>query len=245
LRHILATLEAAYQYPVDIEFSVHLLPDDSYRLNLLQCRPLQVASSTVAKELPESLAPGQILLENRGPLIGRSRVEPVGRIIYVVPERYSTLGIQDRYAVARLVGRLTHLPLKAGSGSLLLAGPGRWGTRSPELGVPVSFAEINAVGVLCEIVAMRQDLTPDVSMGTHFLSDLVESDILYLAVFPSHADNRLDFDSFVHRELTPLAFETPDAALDGVVHVYDSENVQIFADTIRQRAVCYRGLPKS
>ncbi len=245
LRHILATLEAAYQYPVDIEFSVHLLPDDSYRLNLLQCRPLQVASSTVAKELPESLAPDQILLENRGPLIGRSRVEPVGRIIYVVPDRYSTLRIQDRYAVARLVGHLTHLPRKAGSGSLMLAGPGRWGTRSPELGVPVSFAEINSVDVLCEIVAMRQDLTPDVSMGTHFLSDLVESDILYLAVFPSHADNRLDFASFVHRELTPLAFETPDAALDGVVHVYDSENVQIFADTLRQRAVCYRAHPKS
>ena len=43
-------------------------------------------------------------------------------------------------------------------------GPGRWGTTTPSLGVPTSFAEIDTVDVICEIVAMRADLIPDVKL---------------------------------------------------------------------------------
>ena len=43
--------------------------------------------------------------------------------------------------------------------------------------------------MLCEIVAMREDLVPDVSLGTHFFNDLVEMDMLYLALFPGRKDN--------------------------------------------------------
>ena len=71
----------------------------------------------------------------------------------------------------------------------MLIGPGRWGTTTPSLGVPVHFAEINTVSVLCEIVAMRDDLVPDVSLGTHFFNDLVENDMLYLALFPKREGN--------------------------------------------------------
>ncbi len=71
----------------------------------------------------------------------------------------------------------------------MLIGPGRWGTTTPSLGVPVSFAEIDAARILCEIVAMREDLVPDVSLGTHFFNDLVEMDMLYLALFPGRQGN--------------------------------------------------------
>ena len=74
----------------------------------------------------------------------------------------------------------------------MLIGPGRWGTTTPSLGVPVSFAEIDTVSVLCEIVAMRDDLVPDVSLGTHFFNDLVEMDILYLALFPGRQGQLLE-----------------------------------------------------
>ena len=43
--------------------------------------------------------------------------------------------------------------------------------------------------MLCEIVAMREDLVPDVSLGTHFFNDLVEMDMLYLALFPGRKGN--------------------------------------------------------
>ena len=36
---------------------------------------------------------------------------------------------------------------------------------------------------------MREDLVPDVSLGTHFFNDLVEWDMLYLALFPGKKGN--------------------------------------------------------
>ena len=69
----------------------------------------------------------------------------------------------------------------------MLAGPGRWGTSTPALGVPVSFAEIDTVSILCEIAVMLEGLIPDVSLGTHFFNDLVEMDALYVAVFPERS----------------------------------------------------------
>ena len=66
----------------------------------------------------------------------------------------------------------------------MLVGPGRRGTSMPALGVPVSFAEINTAAVICELTLMHAGLAPDVSPGPHFFNDLVEMDMLYLAVSP-------------------------------------------------------------
>ncbi len=79
----------------------------------------------------------------------------------------------------------------------MLLGPGRWGTSSPELGIPVHFAEISRVSVLCEIVTMRENLIPDVSLGTHFLNELVEMNILYMALFPQQQPNYLNESFFL------------------------------------------------
>ena len=116
--------------------------------------------------------------------------------MYVPPSVYGQLPIRDRYAVARLIGRLMHLTEPQPPRHVMLIGPGRWGTTTPSLGVPVSFAEIDTASVLCEIVAMRDDLVPDVSLGTHFFNDLVEMDILYLALFPDRKDNFWNRDLF-------------------------------------------------
>jgi hypothetical protein len=241
LRAILATLEEAYDYPVDIEFSVHVLPNHSYRLNLLQCRPLQIRGNSAGGARPQSISENHVLLRSRGPIIGRSRNERIRRVIYVVPDAYAALRTQERYAVARLIGRLAHLPENSSqTGCLMLIGPGRWGTRSPELGVPVSFAEIDTVDILCEVVAMREDLVPDVSMGTHFFSELVESDMLYIALFPEQQGNRLDLSSFLSAQ-DVYVDDRPDwVSLSTVVRVLDLEHIYLFADTLNQEVICYR-----
>ncbi|MCC6145474.1 MAG: hypothetical protein IT368_16835 [Candidatus Hydrogenedentes bacterium] len=239
LRGLLETLHAAYDYPVDVEFTVNLTPGGRYRMSLVQCRPLQIHAGTAPAEWPACVPPSKILLQSTGPLIGRSRQDRVGRIIQVVPEAYALLPRQDRYAVARLIGRLVHLAGPRPEGCLLLIGPGRWGTSSPELGVPVTFNEIDRVDIVCEFVAMREDLVPDVSMGTHFFSELVEMEMLYLALFPtleSHHANAAAFAAVENRLVELL----PDAAhLDSVVRVLDPANVTAVADTMGQRFLCY------
>jgi hypothetical protein len=198
MREMLRVLEAAYSHPVDIEFAANFVDDKTYRINLLQCRPLQVRGMERVNLPAIEVAPADRLLEARGAVIGQSRLLALDQAVYVVPSRYGQLTISQRYEIARLIGRINHAA-GAGSRNLMLLGPGRWGTSSPELGIPVHFAEINRVTVLCEIVAMRDNLIPDVSLGTHFLNELVEMDILYLALFPTHAENMLDETFFLEQ----------------------------------------------
>ena len=75
---------------------------------------------------------------------------------------------------------------------------------APILGVPVQFAEINHISVLCEIVTMRENLIPDVSLGTHFLNELVEMNTLYMALFPRQQRNYLN-ERILPRRAEPAA----------------------------------------
>lgn len=203
LREMLQRLEAAYGCPVDTEFAVNFFERDGYRINLLQCRPLQVQAETRAAAVPVSMRREDVLLEASGVVVGQSRATPIDRLIYVVPEVYGKLPIHERYHVARLIGRLMHQDKTARQVALL--GPGRWGTTTPSLGVPVSYAEISKASVLCEIVAMRNGLVPDVSLGTHFFNELVEANVLYFALFPTRPGNDLNTKFF---EEMPNRLET-------------------------------------
>jgi pyruvate, water dikinase len=235
LRDVLAQLHAAYRYPVEIEFALNVLPEGNYRINLLQCRPLQVRSvAAQAGSAPQADRPR--LLAAQGAVIGPSRVIRPDRLVYVVQARYGAMSQDDRLAVARLIGRINHA--SAGR-TLVLLGPGRWGTRDPWLGLPVSFNEINHVSALCEIVAMNDNLVPDVSLGTHFLNELIEADMLYFALFPGREGNYLDETSLLRLpnrllELLPEAEEFADT-----VRVIDlaPQPATLYADAERQQVV--------
>jgi hypothetical protein len=167
-------------------------------------------------------------------------------VVYIVPSVYGDLPLRDRYAVARLIGRIMHADGPRASKTIMLIGPGRWGTTTPSLGVPVSFAEIDTVSALCEIVAMRDDLIPDVSLGTHFFNELVELDILYLALFPTRNNNawsRAFFETQTANRLTDLVPDASDWA--PVIRVIDFDNssgqspLWLNADTLQQQVLCY------
>lgn len=245
MRDMLRTVAEAYEYPVDVEFTANFHPDGSYRINLVQCRPFQVYGAMGLEDVPIHVPPEDLLLQSSGPVIGRSRIDSVDWIVCVSPTLYGQLPIHSRYSVARLVGHVMRGLGARNTGPIMLLGPGRWGTTTPSLGVPVSFAEINTVSILCEIVAMREDLVPDVSLGTHFFSELVEMDILYLALFPKHAGHALNLgllDQYPNRvaELAPQFSELAD-----IVQVYDVSNLpdsakfRIVADTLKQEATCF------
>lgn len=241
MREALRLLQKAYDYPVDVEFTANFPEDGVYKLNIVQCRPLQVKGNAVCEPLPAHIPDADLLLRARGPVIGPSRSETLDTFIYVVPGVYSSLPNADRYRVARTIGRVTQA-LKGAR--VMLLGPGRWGTTTPSLGVPVSFAEIHPVAVLCEIVAMRDGLVPDVSLGTHFFSELVEQDMLYIAVYPEREETVLRDDFFL-RAPNLLLELAPEAALFAdtlkVVRVAPKTGkVRLHANVLEQEVVCFR-----
>lgn len=217
MRAILTELRSGYRSQVDVEFTGNVGRDGELRLNVVQCRPLQIREGGTVVPAPKDLAPETILMESRGPLVGQSTHTAIDRIVYVDPDAYTTLGTQDRHQVARVVGRVTRLP---GQRRVLLLGPGRWGTTTPSLGVPVTFAEIQRVSAVCEIMRLG-NVIPDVSLGSHFFNDLVEEDMLYVAIFPGSNGYALDEPRLrtapnLLPELCPA-----DASMAGVVRVID------------------------
>jgi hypothetical protein len=249
LREMLGILRDAYEYPVDTEFTANFLPDDRCRINLVQCRPLQVKEGGNIVDPPKRIARDALVLSSRGPIIGQSSLSLVDRIVYVDPAAYSAVPVRERASVARLVGRINRLPPERRAANTLLIGPGRWGTSTPSLGVPVSFAEIGTVSVICEVVGAWMEVVPDVSLGTHFFNDLVEANMLYVAVHPARRGDALNgkFLLGARNRLEELLPE--DAEWDGVVRVIDLPDprdgrlLYLNADSFRQRLVCYLASP--
>jgi hypothetical protein len=245
MREILDTLEAAYNYPVDIEFTANYMEDGDYRINLLQCRPLQVYGSE-SIELPEvDVADEDRIVEAHGAVVGQSRVGKIDRFIYVVPERYGQLPVNTRHEIARLIGDINRAEKERAPECVMIIGPGRWGTSSPSLGIPVSFSDINNVSVLCEIVAMHDNLVPDVSLGTHFLNELVEMKMLYLALFPNKGENYLNSAFFEEApskllELVPSAGKWKDTVrVIDVPDIAPNGGIRIIADALHQKVSCH------
>ncbi|TFH14583.1 MAG: pyruvate, phosphate dikinase [Lentisphaerales bacterium] len=245
MRTILNTLQTAYDYPVDIEFTLNFLEDGNYRINLVQCRPLPVQGGEAVNLPVLDVSEEKTILRAHGAVIGKSRLIDITRMVYVVASEYSILTQRDRFEIARLVGKVVRVQDGAAANAIMLIGPGRWGTSTPSLGIPVSFAEINRAAVVCEVASMSEQIVPDVSLGTHFLNELVEMDMLYVALFPDEKGNYLDSEFF---ETAPnaLAGIVPDAAKwERVVRVVqpgpDSavSAIKLHANALEQEVVCY------
>ncbi len=245
MRTVLTTIEEAYEYPVEMEFTTNFSDDGGYQMNIVQCRPFQVKGGGEIPE-PPSIPAGDLVMEAHGAVIGQSRLETVDHIIYVVPALYGELPLQKRYEVARVIGQITRYGETKNWKRVMLLGPGRWGTSTPFLGVPVHFSEIRSIAILCEIVAMGEGVVPDVSLGTHFFHELVEQNILYLAFFPDREENYMDsrFVEKLPNRLTELFPEQE--GLADVIRVVDLQDLQednvrfvVNANSPAQCVICY------
>jgi hypothetical protein len=240
---ILKTLETAYRHPVDIEYSANFVNEEEYRINILQCRPFHFTGDAKELAVPQNINDEDILLRTFDPLLGQSKYDEIGKIIYIEPEKYSSMSMQDRYAVARLIGKITnHF---SHDDNILLIGPGRWGTAMPSLGIPVNFNEIKHVSVLCELGSMHENLSPDISLGTHFFNDLVEMQIMYMSMNMVRSNNL-----FNRRCITGarnmLADIIPDcAAMADAVFVINTSSIKqdyscyIHADAVKQKGMVF------
>jgi hypothetical protein len=239
MQKMLQTLEAHYKYPVDIEFTVNLTNDDAFRINLVQCRPLQTKGLRAGVQLPENIKSERVVFA--GYTMGGSISQPIRRIVYIDPQGYVETPVQQKYSIARLIGKLNRQIANKEMTPTLLFGPGRWGTTTPSLGVPISFSEINKMSVLVEIAYEGGNLMPELSYGTHFFHDLVESDIFYAALFPQKESVVFNKDTLLRMPNLLTKFLPEEHKYEGVVKVYeaDSDQLQIMCDIVSQKVICF------
>ena len=174
---MLKVLSEALKVPVDIEFACN--GKDIY---LLQCRPQSSGSENIGAIIPKDVAKDKVIF-TANKFISNGKVQGIDYIVYVDPEKYGELeNLEDLKAVGSAVGKLNKLLPKK---RFILMGPGRWGSRGDiRLGVSVTYADINNTAILIEIARQKGNYVPDLSFGTHFFQDLVESGIRYLPLYP-------------------------------------------------------------
>jgi pyruvate,water dikinase len=201
---ILKTLSTAMGVPVDIEFA-----STGTDLYLLQCRPQSQAAEDVAMEIPSDLKDEAVLFTARKH-VSNGRVADITHIVYVEPDRYGELAeFADLLAVGQAVGKLNKLLPRR---QFILMGPGRWGSRGDiKLGVRVTYSEINNSAMLIEVARKKGNYVPDVSFGTHFFQDLVESGIRYLPLYPDDEGVRFN-ETFLLQAPNRLAEHCPECA---------------------------------
>jgi hypothetical protein len=177
LKTMLDLLEDGLGEPVDVEFA-----HDGNDLYMLQCRALSLGSSANRVPVPANIENGdQVFSANR--YVQMAQVTNVEYVVHIDPRDYEKLPTRDdMLRVGRAVSALNQsLPARR----FILMGPGRWGSRGDiRLGVPVTYSDISHTAMLVEVARQRGSYLPDVSFGTHFFNDLVESQIAYLPVYP-------------------------------------------------------------
>ncbi len=246
IRQILGALRDTYKTEIDIEFAANFQPDGSYRINLLQCRPLQVKADGEAMAALPAIPREQIVLDACGGVVGHSRAIKLDWLVYVTPSVYGKLGERDRYDIARLIGRICQHEKLATHKKIMLIGPGRWGTGTASLGIPVSFGEISTASVFCELDSMHEGLVPDLSLGTHFFNEMVEMNILYMAFFGGRQGNQFDQTLLLSEPNCLIELIPESAGWDAAVRVIDANALTsgnrlfLHADSPGQRAVLYR-----
>ena len=243
LKTMLDLLEEGLGEPVDVEFA-----HDGESFYMLQCRALSRGALAQRVEVPSDVSEEhQVFSANRYVQMGQAN--DIEYVVLVDPRDYEELQTREEMLrVARAVGAVNKaLPQRR----FLLMGPGRWGSRGDiRLGVPVTYADICHTSILVEIARKKGSYLPDVSFGTHFFNDLVESGIQYLPLYPDDPEVVWN-DTFLNDSTNCLAEVVPEFAdMEHVVRVIrvadaaDGRLLQVVLDAEADKALAFLAEPQ-
>lgn len=244
MRRVLQKLEKHYERPVDIEFTVEISTEPpQFRLHLLQCRPQSWREGGDGIYVPVDDVPQHDVIFLTRRMVPHGQVKGIRYIVYVGPKMYDqACDHTARLEIARIVGRLNR---RLEGACFILMGPGRWGTSNVELGLKVTYAEIYNTRALVEIAEAESDGGPEISYGTHFFQDLVESHIYPLPLYlgdPETVFNHRFFEEAANalENLLPNdAAYAPYIKVIDVPSITGGRHVDLLMDSVEDVALAY------
>ena len=237
MKEIMNTLETAYDYPVDIEYTVNVGEDNSFNVNLLQCRPLQVSINNEAIEMPEDK---NVFFHIKESSMGMSRMNEIDVICYVDPHRYYEYPYAQKSSISHVINDVNAYCKENGKTAILIV-PGRIGTSSPELGIPVVFADISYFSAILEESYSEVGYMPELSFGSHMFQDLVEAEIYYGALFEN--EKKLEFNKdmiYDHQNILKEINPNLSEEIYDMIHVIDfgDDKAEFYHDMNKDETLC-------
>ena len=238
MKELLHELQKAYGNPVDIEYTVNLSKGEDFVVNLLQCRPLYVGKGDEGMDIPERKEE-DTFFEITESSMGQSQETDIDVIVQIEPKEYYEFPYVRKQEVADVIGKINTFYKNTGK-KLLLTVPGRIGTSSPELGVPVRFADISGFCGICEVSDNRAGYMPELSYGSHMFQDLVEAEIFYGAIFGDRRTKCYHRDFFVGQKNLFSEICPDKGELSHIVRVYETAGITLWVDGVNNHALCAR-----
>jgi CheY-like chemotaxis protein len=173
--------------PVEIEFAVNLTVPRGrpQEFGFLQMRPLALAREAEAIEVG-AIEPGTAVCWSRC-VLGHGRLEGICDLVVVDFQRFERAHSRES---AQEIARLNRLLLTQNVPYILI-GVGRWGSRDPWLGIPVTWDQVAGARVIVE--AGLRDLKVEPSQGSHFFQNLTSFHVGYFTVNPEAGDGHVDW----------------------------------------------------
>jgi len=170
----LRAFEEATEGPVELEYALDRDPDSGDQaLYLLQVKRL-ARSGSGGVDLEELDAEGALVVSDHA--MGNGRIGGIRDIVWIDPETFDRSRSREAAAEVAVLDR----ELGAESRPYVIIGPGRWGTRDPWLGIPVLYPQIARAKAIIE--TEMPGISVDFSFGSHFLRNVAERGVGYLAI---------------------------------------------------------------
>jgi len=188
LAELMAAGERGMGTPVEIEFAVTLAGPrgEPAEFGFLQMRPLALLNESEAIDLGDAAPETTLCTSQR--VLGHGRIEGIRDVVVVDFQRFERAKSREAaLEVARLNGHL-----QADGVPYLLVGVGRWGSRDPWLGIPVTWDQVSGAAVIVE--AGLRDLKVQPSQGSHFFQNLTSFNVGYFTVNPESGDGTIDWE---------------------------------------------------
>ncbi len=163
-------------------------------LELLQVRPVSSGSTyqtTSIEEACKTLEEHFIKSDNA---LGSGWFNESDYIVVIPPDSFDKMRTGE---MAAEISEINTRMVKEGK-SYILAGPGRWGSSIPTLGVPVAWTDISAARIVVEYGIDGFRIEP--SQGTHFFQNITSLGVGYLSVDQYAGNGFVDFEALSSKE---------------------------------------------
>lgn len=219
---VIDVVKEAMGSPVEIEFAVDLTKDENGLASfyLLQIKPLLGNASDYNVNM-DKIKSEILMFSEKG--MGNGIMKDMADVIYVDPENFNKA---ETVAIAKEIDEL-NAKMIAEKRKYVLIGPGRWGTRDPWIGVPVTWPQISNAGVIIE--TSLEGFPLDASSGSHFFHNVTSMNVGYFSVQPEKSKSFVEYDILERQELISQSKH--------VKHVRFKKNLKVRMDGKKRIAV--------
>ena len=197
VKEILAICKEELLCDVELEFAADVIPGSKGQgivLKLLQVRPISEYSDECGASIGEIESSMTKMVVKSSKALGSGQFKDMKYIVMVPSASFDSARTRE---MAEEIARINNM-IKAEGASYLLAGPGRWGSSDPWLGIPVMWSDISEAKMIVETAIPGFRIEP--SQGTHFFQNITSLGVGYLTIDTVIGDGMIDEDAISQLE---------------------------------------------